>query len=158
MAAKISPQQHRVLTEMIRIFDQAVEKERSRWGEESAKGLALKGLPLETYRYHIYEATQVKADPRTFRALKDAGYIKMTDLTHHTQNVLTHAPKSFGRWDGGSKTLHSYEPMYTVTPQGRAYGKIGLGWGLPSVYPGVCASPSTRRPWPTTGWIILKSR
>ena len=80
--------QHETLRTIVGRYDRAVQGERTRWGDESARYVADKGVEISG------------VDHRTLHALENRGLIRLRYGKARGESLRRGA---FGRWTGGSR-------------------------------------------------------
>lgn len=106
----LSPAQETALRTAAKEFIDSVAFERKRWGEESAKSLASKGVDLATYRIRF----------KTLHALEKKGYVRL-----HTRSFTSETDRrgAYGRRLGGTKTRQHVQIRVALTEKGLAWYK-----------------------------------
>jgi hypothetical protein len=85
---KLSSVQKETLRTIVDRYDRAVQSEHKRWGEESARFVADKGVEISGVDY------------RTLHALENRGLIRLRYSKTHGETLRRGA---FGRWIGGTR-------------------------------------------------------
>lgn len=100
----LSPVQRAALSSIIDRYDRAVQKERARWGDESASFVAAKGIEIADIGY------------RTLHALENRGLL---DLKYEKTRGERLRRGAFGRWIGGTRKSEATSFFAIPTPLGR---------------------------------------